>query len=48
MLGVLVGWPLTMVIADSLGVARYAPPSLTTTTTGVVGFGFGAVGVPRS
>ncbi|MDL0128535.1 CPBP family glutamic-type intramembrane protease [Halobacterium salinarum] len=44
MLGVLVGWPLTMVIADSLGVARHAPPSLTT-TTGLVGFGFGAVGV---
>lgn len=41
-LGVLVGWPLTTMLANSFGVARYAPPSLTT-TTGLIALGFGAV-----
>jgi hypothetical protein len=40
--GVLVGWPLTTVIADTIGVARYAPPSIST-TAGLIALGFGAV-----
>lgn len=41
-LGVIVGWPATTLIADALSVARYAPPSLTT-TVGILAIGFGSV-----
>jgi membrane protease YdiL (CAAX protease family) len=41
-LGVLVGWPLTTVITDTIGVARYALPSIRT-TAGLIALGFGAV-----
>jgi membrane protease YdiL (CAAX protease family) len=40
--GVVVGWPATTVLADGLGVARYTPPTLTT-TAGILAVGFGAV-----
>ncbi|MFA1610550.1 CPBP family intramembrane glutamic endopeptidase [Halobellus rubicundus] len=41
-LGVFVGWPATTMLADALGVARYAPATVTT-AAGALAVGFGAV-----
>lgn len=40
--GVVVGWPLTTLVADLFGVARYTTPSITT-TSGLIAVIFGSV-----
>lgn len=41
-LGVVVGWPATTLLADGLGVARYAPPTIDT-RLGLLALAFGSV-----